>query len=102
MSDKFPSVKCNECGWIHFAIPLSEVQRQVKSFNDYYNTLTKKEQKDYYGGTGLTIKSFTNCFRCGNIYTDFKKPTEKDLDAIFGSTVQPILDSSYVIESGAV
>ena len=81
------NLECLKCGWVHFAVTRKNAEKEVANFNKYFNTLTKKEQKDYYGGKGSTIKTYERCFKCGGTHKSFI-PAKK---IPFGSTIQPII-----------
>lgn len=85
---KEPFVTCNECGWVHFAISREHALEEVASFNKYYSTLTKKEQKEFYGGKSSSIGYYEHC-RCGNTYKDFRKAKAGDVP--HACTVSPII-----------
>jgi hypothetical protein len=85
-------LKCKQCGWISYKVSRKYAEEQVKSFNDYFKTLTKKRQKEFYGGKGADISGYEKCFRCNASYKDAKKPLKKDIDTIYGSTIQPMID----------
>lgn len=82
-------VKCNKCSWVHFELSEKDVIENVRSFNDYFNSLTKQEQDYYYGGKPASEDRYKKCFRCGNTHKDFSDATEQD--APNGSTIQPIM-----------
>lgn len=81
---------CNQCDWIHFAVTRAYAIKEVLDFNQFYDGLTKKEQKNY-GGRRSSIHTYERCFRCGNSYTNFRDGSEADEDRSFGHTIQPII-----------
>jgi len=82
-------VICKSCGWVSFAVTRKKAENEVKSFNEYFDTLTKKEQKEYYGGRKSTIDFYEHCFLCNGPYTNFRKA--KNSEVPYGSTLQPII-----------
>jgi len=90
---KYKERTCNKCGWVHFAVTREHAENEVKTFNDYFDTLTEEEQQRNYGGKCSSIKQYEQCFFCGNDYTDFRV-AEKD-DCPIGVTLGPIIDENY-------
>lgn len=82
-------VTCCKCGWVHYEMSMEEIVQNVKTFNDYYDTLTETEQQTYYGGNKSSIERYTKCLNCGNIYTDFRDSKEGDCPD--GCTINPIM-----------
>lgn len=82
-------LKCPHCNWLHFPVTREYAEAQVQLFNEYFKKLSKKEQKDLYGGNGASIKKYERCFRCNNSYRDFVVAKAKDVPV--GSTIQPII-----------
>jgi hypothetical protein len=80
-------VTCTKCGWVHVAYTREQAQDAVDSFNEYYDALSEKKQKEYYGGRGASIKDYTGCFHCKN--ETFRK-SRKD-DCPDGCTIQPVI-----------
>lgn len=56
--------KCHECGWVHFAISLADVEAHVAMVNEY---LAGKEQ----GGQIATVDRYFKCSRCAAPSSDF-------------------------------
>lgn len=85
--------KCKKCGWMHFERTRKEAADEVKSFNEYLNTVDKKIQEEYYETTGTSIENYEQCFRCGNDYKNFIGPTLEDRwdQESLGQTIQPII-----------
>lgn len=83
-------LKCPECNWVAFRVTRKYAERQVKRFNDYFATLTKQRQDEYYGGKGSSIKSYERCFRCGASHKKAKVALGTEVP--MGSTIQPMID----------
>ncbi len=83
---KFKECTCIKCGWVSFAVNKKEATKQVKRFNKYFETLSKKDQQDYYGGKKSSIKKYV-CLLCGG--RDFR-PT-KEGDRPMGCTLGPVI-----------
>ena len=82
-------VTCNKCGWVHFVYTRVEAEEEVRRFNEYFDSLPPKKQKDYYGNHA-SIALYEQCFRCGGSYTDFRHFKEGDCPD--GCTIQPIIE----------
>lgn len=86
------SVKCNNCGWVHFAVTMNYVIQWEADWLDFWNKSTT-ETREAYGCKDSPPKkedNYLNCFRCSNTYIDFSDALDSDVP--FGSTIQPILD----------
>ncbi len=81
--------KCLKCGWVHFGNSLTEVTAELARFREYFDSLTAKEQFNFYGGRCSSIEDYTSCFCCGNPHTNFRDATDEEVP--YGSTLQPIL-----------
>ena len=90
---KIKELTCNKCGWVHFAVSREFAENEVKTFNEYFNTLTEDKQQQYDGGKCSSIKQYENCFFCGNNYTNFREFQEGDCPD--GVTLGPIIDEDY-------
>ena len=82
-------IKCLNCDWIHFAISRRKAEAEVKKFNQYFETLSETDQQFFYGGEGSCIDNYLRCQRCG-VSSSFIPATEKEVEAIYGSTISPI------------
>lgn len=80
---------CLKCGWVHFAVPRGHAENEIARFNAYYDTLTPKQQRDYYGADKSSIKLYEQCDRCGGPHTNFRE--EKEGDCPIGCTIGPII-----------
>ena len=80
---------CLKCGWVHFGVTRAFAEDEVARFNAYYDTLTPKEQQDWYGGRKSGIAHYEGCFRCGGSHTNFRD--EREGDCPMGCTIQPII-----------
>lgn len=80
---------CKKCGWVHFGKSINDVIDELIRFRNYYETLSKKDQKEMYGGKCSSIADYMHCFRCNALYTEMRKAKKSELP--FGSTIQPIL-----------
>lgn len=89
MVEDLKMVTCNKCGWVSMSIPRTQAEDEVKKFNAYYETLDKKNKKEYYGGTGSSLDFYEHCHRCGGDYKDFR-PMEVG-DCPSGSTLNPVI-----------
>lgn len=82
-------LKCKKCGHGHFAVSRSYAEKEVARFNEYFDSLTKEEQENNYGGNKSNIESYEKCFRCGAKYTESEVCQEDDLP--LGVTLQPLI-----------
>lgn len=82
-------LKCSKCGWVHFSMTREEVEKNVKEFNKYFDSLTQKQQNENYNGKKSSIESYQKCFRCGTSYE--KAIPCNEGDAPLGSTIQPLM-----------
>ena len=82
-------VTCKKCGWVHFAVSREFAENEVKTFNEYFDTLTLVEQMDNYGGRKSSIEKYEHCGLCGNHYSNFR--VALDSDAPIGCTLGPII-----------
>lgn len=82
-------LKCTECGWVHFGRTFSEVIEELIRFAKYYYSLTRKDQKEMYGGRCSSITDYMYCHRCDAIFTKMRKAKKSEIP--LGSTLQPIL-----------
>lgn len=81
-------VTCTKCGWVHVAYTREQAEACVKSFNDYFETLSVEKQNDYYGGTGSSLeKDYIGCNVCKN---ETFRPS-KDGDCPDGCTIGPVI-----------
>lgn len=81
------TVICIKCNWTSFAVTLKFAQDEILQFNTYFDSLTPKEQTDYYRGKKSSIDNYT-CQRCNG--TEFKIGNT----APFGSTINPVIYES--------
>lgn len=79
---------CLKCGTVYFGVTREFAKDEVERFNAYFATLAKKEQDDYYGGKGSSIKTYENCY-CGSSHTNFRD--FKPGDCPDGVTMSPII-----------
>jgi hypothetical protein len=87
---EFVCVTCDNCGWVHVAYTREAAEEAVKSFNDYFDTLSEEKQNDYYGGEGASLeKSYLYCFSCRDKESKFHK--SKPGDCPDGCTIQPVI-----------
>lgn len=61
----------------------------VKQFNEYFDTLSKEKQDEFYGGKGSSITQYENCMRCNEPHTNFR--IAKYGDCPDGCTINPII-----------
>lgn len=87
---KNPNVSCENCGWVSYAVTRQEAEEAVASFKAYYDGLTAKEQREYYGASGpSTIEKDYRCQRCGK--TAFRRTSQADAVAAAGHTIGPVV-----------
>jgi len=79
-------VTCMKCGWVHMLVSREFAEESVRTFNDFYNTLSVRDQLAYYSGRKADISEYERCFRCGS--TEPMRP-EKPGDCPIGCTIQP-------------
>lgn len=82
------NVTCNKCGEVYFEVSREYAVDEVRRFNEYFNTLSKKDQDDHYGGTGSNIKRYEYCW-CKNPHTNFRDSIAGDCPN--GVTMSPII-----------
>ena len=82
-------VTCKNCGWVHVACSRTDAEKEVRSFNEYFDTLSPKKRLDY-GNKHASIKSYEHCFRCGGSYNNFR--AFKSGDCPDGCTLQSIIE----------
>lgn len=80
------TVTCNKCNWVSFAVTRQEAEQQIATFNKYFETLSKQQQQDYYGGKGSSIDNYT-CLYCNG--SDFRP--SQDGDCPDGCTINPVI-----------
>lgn len=85
-------VTCNVCGRVHFSMPLEDAQANIDEFNQYFNTLTASQQRDFGGPS--TIHQYLRCYGCGGSYENFRDYVEGDCPV--GCTIGPILERTEV------
>lgn len=83
-------VTCKSCGWVHFQVSRDYAVDQINKFCEYFDGLTKKEQKDFYGNTKPTIKDYESCQRCCGSHKNFADSRPEDCPE--GSTMGPIIN----------
>lgn len=83
------SLICKKCGWVHFGRSFNDVIDELSRFRKYYEYLSKKDQKEMYGGKCSSITDYMHCFRCNALYTEMRKAKKNEIPC--GSTIQPIL-----------
>lgn len=86
-STKLKLVTCNGCGWVHFAVTRAYAENEVKTFNAFYDTLSRQEQLDFYGGRKSRINKYEGCFVCSK---NSFRPAEED-DCPTGVTINPVI-----------
>lgn len=70
-------------------VTLAHAWAEVWRFNEYYNTLSTKEQVNYYGGKPASINQYLRCFFCGGFCSEMCEFKEGDCPD--GVTIQPIV-----------
>lgn len=78
---------CKKCGWVYMGVTLAHAEREVASFNEYYDRSDQKT-RDMFGDRKSHIDDYKRC-RCGNIYTNFRDAVAGDCPD--GCTINPIL-----------
>lgn len=86
---KFKYVICKTCKWVAFEVTRKYAEKEVFKFNEYYSMLSKKQQKELYGGKNSRIETYEHCFLCHGTYKNFR--IAKNAELPFGSTCQPII-----------
>jgi hypothetical protein len=80
---------CNKCGRVAFAISRAHALKEIKRFNKYFESLTRKQQREDYGGKKSSIKEYDRCGFCGNGCNDFRASSAGDCPS--GCTLSPII-----------
>lgn len=80
---------CNQCGWVAFGVTREHAEHEVASFNKYFDTLTRQQQIDFYGGEPSGIRQYEKCMLCGGSYKNFRD--SKPGDCPEGCTLNPII-----------
>lgn len=83
-------VTCNQCGWVHFALPAVRVLANVDEFNTWYDCQPDEVQA-HYGGHA-SIQDYTQCAFCGGSHRNFRDSLPGDCPD--GCTIGPILHYS--------
>lgn len=83
-------VTCNKCGRVYMGLPIEIIDKDIKKFNDYYDTLSLEKQKLYAGKA--TLEDYKICFTCGASYINFRDAEDGDCSS--GCTISPILLNS--------
>lgn len=86
---KHKDYTCKTCGTVAFGITRESALAEVKSFNDYYDSLSRKKQEDNYGGIRSSIVHYERCTLCGNRFKDFRETVKGDCPD--GCTLGPII-----------
>lgn len=60
-------IECRSCGKPHYPVSLADALAGIKSFNDYFNTLSPEDQNKFYGGKPASIDNYLQCVRCGSV-----------------------------------
>lgn len=86
------NLTCRQCGWVHFAVSRQHAINAIRQFNDYYDSLSPDEQQECYGGRKASlVRTYGTCNRCGAKNTRSRTSTGKELDAIRGCTIGPLI-----------
>jgi hypothetical protein len=80
---------CLKCGWVAFGVTRAHAEEEVKKFNEYFSTLSKETQEEFYGGTGSSIKQYERCMLCSGSHTNFREGLPGDCPE--GCTLNPII-----------
>lgn len=83
-------VTCKACGWVHFHVSRKNAELEVKSFNEYFDTLPERDKQDYYGNRKSNIRIYEKCGYCGGSYKNFRESNVGDCSD--GCTIGPIID----------
>lgn len=78
------TVTCLKCGLVSMGVTKKHAENEVKNFNKYYDTLTKAEQKNYYGGRKSSIENYKCC-------SQMKLRPFKEGDCPDGVTLGPVI-----------
>lgn len=79
-----PCVTCTRCSWVSFAVTKAHAENEVKKFNEYYHTLSERDQQSYRGPSSLDTYT---CQVCGS--TTFRLSTAEEIP--YGSTISPVI-----------
>lgn len=82
---------CNKCNWVYFTVTREFAENEVKAFNEYFDTLSKDKQDNYYGGKKSLIENYEFC-HCGNGYKNFRESLPTDCPD--GCTMNPIINGN--------
>ena len=77
-------VVCKKCNFTSFGISKAEAEKEILTFNAYFDTLSKEEQDLYYKGQKSSLKDYA-CMYCGG--TEFAPGNI----APNGSTLSPVV-----------
>lgn len=80
---------CLKCGWVAFGVTREHAEQDVKKFNEYFATLSKEKQDEFYGGTGSSIVNYERCMLCNGPHTNFRDSKPGDYPE--GCTLNPII-----------
>lgn len=81
-------VTCLKCGWVYFEVTRAYAEDEVKRFNEYFDSLPKEQQDEFYGGNKSSVKNYERCW-CGNDYKNFRLSKEGDCPT--GCTQSPMI-----------
>lgn len=79
-------VTCIKCGWVSFSVSRKYAEEQIKKFSDYFDSLSKEKQKEFYNGKKFSLKDYS-CMLCGGL--KFRKFQNGDCPD--GCTLNPVI-----------
>lgn len=86
------NLTCKSCGWVHFAVSREHAVKETVKFANYYNSLSKKEQLDWYGGKQISlIRAYARCGLCGKPNTNMRDSTTEEIQRVYGCTLSGII-----------
>jgi protein-arginine kinase activator protein McsA len=92
------SVICNNCNWVHFEVSAEYVRQWQIQWIIFWNESTPETRSNY----GCPDKppgpeEYLVCHRCNGNYRNFRDATNDEIERVYGSTINPILNRKEVI-----
>ena len=92
MSDEITLITCKKCSHVSIQISKKSASAQVRIFNRFVKTLSKKEFERCYGGKKMSLSHYKKCINCNNSYKNFKNYNDKKDPNINGHTLNMVLN----------
>lgn len=83
---------CNACGWVHVGVSRASAEEQIRTFNEYVQSIDPETWKLYWGSRLSEISEYERCLNCGGSYQNFREAKGRDCPS--GCTLNPIIEES--------